>query len=579
MKNVIIIGGMAAGCKTAARLSRLCPDYQITLIEKSPFISFSSCGLPLYASGEINDLSELNKTPYGAVRDKKYFSEVKGVKVLTETEVNEINADKKELTCRSIQNGDVFKLNYDCLVIATGSETIKPGFPFPASPLVSSFHSPADVKYFRQSAQKGEIEKAVIIGGGFIGCEMLEALSSLWGIETVLIESKASLLSSVLDSEISGYVENEIPAGKIQVMLSTTVKKIEINSIGVPVVYLDNGKEIITDFVFYCLGVKPDADLAKASGAACGMYGGILVDEQMRTSLPDVWAAGDCVEIKNLVTGRYDYFSFGSLSNRMGRVAADSIAGLSYGGNNISFNGSAGSISLKLFDNIICAAGLTEAKAGRLGYETGSVIGCWYDRPDYYPEAKNIFGKLVYEKRTLKLLGLQLSGEGEVTRYADVFSELLSQNKNVEDLMNLEHGYTPAHSSPLSPLNYLGYMAVNQETDGVKNCSPAMLSSFNGSLIDVREPVEAEAAAVDLPALNSGGRIIHVPLSQLRLRLNEFEADKPAMCVCERGTRAYEAARLLMNNGFKNVSYLGGGLLLYNKINKFSGFMEKSYER
>ena len=312
MYNVIIIGGMAAGCKAAARLNRLCPNYQITIIEKSSFVSFSSCGLPLYVSGEINDLSDLNKTSYGILRDKKYFREVKGVRVLIKTEAEEID------------------------------------------------------------------------------------------------------------------IEN---------------------------------------------------------------------------------------------------------------------------------------------------------KAKKLGYNTGSVIGCWYDRPDYLPESKNLLGKLVYEKPGLKLLGLQLVGEGEVTRYIDVFSELLSHNGKIEDLLNVEHSYTPAHSSPISPLNYLGYMAINQEKDGVKNYNPFLLSSFNGIFIDVREPSEIESTKFSFHADRFPGKSIQIPLSELRLKLNDFDLDEPIMCVCEKGTRAYEAARIFINYGYKNISYLGGGYLLCNKIYKFSNYLETSYEQ
>jgi len=576
--NVIVIGGMAAGCKAAARLSRLSVNYQITLIEKSPFVSFSSCGLPLFAAGEVNDLFDLDKTSYGIVRDEKFFHDVKNVNILLETEAEEINVENHKVKCKNINKNEKFELPYDYLILATGAEAVKPSFPYPSSPLVSSFHSPKDSKYFRQVAQKGEIENAIIIGGGFIGCEMLEAMSSLWGIKTTLIEKEKSLLSAILDPEISSFVESSIPSDKIQLLLSTSVKKIECKENGMPIIFLNDGQEIVSDYVFYCLGVKPNTKLAEKSNVRIGPTGGILVDEQMKTNVPNVWAAGDCVEIKNLVTDKPDYYSFGSLSNRMGRVAADSIAAVSSQRVSTSskeggsiFKGAVGTVSLKLFDNIICAAGLSETRAQKLGYQTGSVIGGWYDRPDYYPEVKNLFGKLVYEKPGLKLLGLQLVGEGEVTRYVDVFSELLSQNKKVDDLLNIEHGYTPAHSSPISPLNYLGYMAINQEKDGIKNYSPLMLSSFNGTYIDVRE--SSEVSSFPFP-FNS----ISIPLGDIRLRIGDFDIDQPIMFVCEKGARAYEAARMFVNYGYKNVAYLGGGNLFYNRSRKFSEHLEVTNE-
>ncbi len=558
MYNIVIIGGMAAGCKAAARLSRLSSDYRITIIEKGPFISFSSCGLPLYASGEIDGISDLSKTSYGIARDEKYFGEVKGVRVLTETEAREIDAERREVRCNGHDCDETIVLPYDSLIFATGSEAVKPNFPCASSPAISSFHSPSDAENFRKAAQEGKVRKAVVIGGGFVGCEMIEALSSLWGIETVLVEKEESLLPGSLDEEIATYLESCIKPDKVKLLLSTAVDKIETDENGSPVVVLENGQRILSDYAFYCLGVKPNAELARKSGIRPGIHGGILVDDQMRTNVRNIWAAGDCAEIKDLVTGTSNCLSFGSLSNRMGRVAADSIAG-----RNALFKGAVATVSLKLFENIVCVAGLTEKKARKFGFETGSVIGCWSDRPDYHPEAKLLLGKLVYEKPGLRLLGLQLVGEGEVTRYIDVFSELLTQRKSVETLLDVEHGYTPAHSSPISPLNHLGAMACNQEMDGVRNLSPLQVTSFEGTIVDVRESSEAESHPFP-------GKFIQISLSDLRTRLNDFAPDEPFLFVCEKGPRAYEAARVFLNRGHKNVSYLGGGNLLYTAVNRFA---------
>ena len=523
MFNVIIIGGMAAGCKAAARLSRLSSDYHITIIERNSLISVGNCGLPLYASGEIDDLYDLAKTSYGVIRDANYFRDVKGVNVLTNTEVLEINTEKCEVTFKTKDTDNTSALRYNALIIATGSKAVEPNFNFPQSPAISSFHSTVDANDFREAAQKGKIKKAVIIGGGFIGCELTEALRSLWGIETILIEKENSLLSNFLDPEISRVIENQIEKNGVQILLSSEVEKIETDEKKLPVTSLTNGNKIESDYLFYNLGVKPNADLAKKAGIKIGNLGGIIVDEQMRTNVPNIWAAGDCVETNNLITGKPDYFPLGSLSNRMGRVAANSIAG-----KDDSFYGAAGTVSVKVFDMVVSATGLTEKKAKGHGYNIGSVLGCWTDRPDYHPEAKDIFGKLVYEKESLKLLGIQLVGEGEVNRYVDVVSELLANNKTVYDLLNLEHGYMPAHSSPISPLNYLGYMVINQEEDGVLNVNPENLPSFDGLFIDLREDVEVDTSAFFHNA-------IHIPLAELRKKLDEFDINQPIMFICEKG--------------------------------------------
>jgi NADPH-dependent 2,4-dienoyl-CoA reductase/sulfur reductase-like enzyme/rhodanese-related sulfurtransferase len=556
MIKVIIIGGMAAGCKAAARLIRLSSDYQITIIERKPVISFGICGLPFYASGEIDNIDDLAKTAYGTVRDAEYFREVKGIDVLTKTEAELIDTGKNQVVCRDLTNKDSFELQYDKLIIATGSKAIEPTFPYPKSERISSFHSPLDAKKFRETAQKGQVGKAVIIGGGFIGCELTEALSTLWGIETILIEKEKSLLSNFLDPDISELVENRIEKNDVQILSSTIVDKIELNEQELPIAYLYDGRKIECDYVFYNLGVQPETTIAKNAGIKIGEFGGIIVDEKMRTSIPNIWAAGDCVEIKNLVTNKQDYFALGSLSNRMGRISADSIAG-----NDVAFKGAAGAVSLKIFGLITSATGITENKAKEFGYNVGSVIGCWSDRPDYYPGAKNLFGKLVFEKQSLKLLGVQLAGEGNVNRYVDVFSELLSNNKTVYDLLDVEHGYTPPHSSPISPLNYFGHMVINQEIDGVNNFNYSRLFSFDGIYIDVREESEIESS----PFMS---KVLNIPMSKFRSKLSELDPEQPKLILCEKGPRAYEAARLLVNMGHKNISYLGGGMIFLNEVSK-----------
>jgi rhodanese-related sulfurtransferase len=323
---------------------------------------------------------------------------------------------------------------------------------------------------------------------------------------------------------------------------------------GLPVVALENGEEISCDYVLYNLGAKPNTSLAVKTGVKLGSHGGILVDERMRTNVPNIWAAGDCVEIKNIVTGKTECCAMGSLSNRMAREAADSI-----NGKNISFKGTVGSVSIKLFDLIVCKTGLTELKARKFEYDVESVLGCWSDRPEYHPEAKNIFAKIIYEKQTLKLLGLQLAGEGEVTRYIDTFANLLANYETAYQLINLEHAYTPAHSSPVSPLNYLGYIILNREKEGLKDVKPGEVVDFDGNILDVREEFEVTEESNLKKARN-------IPLSKLRSSIDEIELDKPVLCFCTKGPRSYEAARYLKNHGHNSAGYLSGGLHFYNEL-------------
>jgi NADPH-dependent 2,4-dienoyl-CoA reductase/sulfur reductase-like enzyme/rhodanese-related sulfurtransferase len=552
--NVIIIGGMAAGCKAAARLRRLSPDYKIFIIEQKPFLSFCNCGLPLYASGEVDDLYNLEKTPYGVIRNEKYFEEVKGIKIFLNTRAKEINKKEKEIVCYNSSNNETFALCYDKLLIATGSEPLTPQFPFPSSPLISSAYSLVDFEYFRKAAQKGEIEKAVIIGGGPEGCAMIEALNSLWGINVTLIETDKSLLKELIDFEISCYFQNSLPPDKVNFILEKTVTNIELDDNNKPVVSLDDGQKIETDYVFYCLGAVPNTKLAEISGLKIGEAGGIFVDSQMRTSHPNIWAAGDCVEIKNLTTNKKGYAFVGHLANKLGRIAADSM-----GGRESKFNGFTDAYSLTVFNNKIFAAGLTEKIAMDSGFGVATVIGSFPDRAEYDSEVKTLVAKLVYEKPSMKLLGLQIAGEGEGKSFIDVFLVLLSQEKTIYDLIQVGQSCDTSHSLPLSLLNSIGFMAVNQEEDGIKNISPFQASSFRGTFIDLRERNE-----VDLTPFPENST--HIPLAELNKKIKDFNLDQHLMFVCGKGPRGYEAARLFKNRGFKNVSYLGAGSFLYTKI-------------
>jgi len=554
MHKVIIIGGMAAGCKAAARLSRFSSDFDITIIERRSVISVANCGLNLFAAGDIDNIDELLKTGYGAIRDDKYFKDVKGVTVLLNTEVSTIDVNNCKVDCKNTKNKKTTSLPYDSLLIAIGTKSIEPKFPFPKSSKISSFHSTLDAKKFREAAQLGQVGKAVIIGGGFIGCELIEVLNSLWGIETTLIEKEDHLLSKFLDSEVSKLVVNRIKEYDVKLLLGEEVCKIELNDEGEVTVHLVSGDIIKSDYVFYNLGVKPEVTIAEKAGIEIGECGGIRVDHEMKTNIANIWAAGDCVETKNLVTDKFDLYSLGSLSNRMGRVAANSIAS-----EEAYFDGIVGATSLKLFDMIFSSVGLIEKRATQFKFDVGTVYGCWSDRPDFHPCVKNLYGKLVYEKKTLKLLGIQLIGKGEVNRYLDVFSELLKQKKSAIDLLNIEHGYTPAHSSPLSPLYYLGCMVINQEENKVKNHNPNFLDRFTGLFIDIREQEEVDTYPFEYDA-------VHIPIDKFRSRIDEIDITKPLMIICQKGQRAYEVGKILVNMGAVDVSYLGGGVLLHNEM-------------
>lgn len=554
MKKVVIVGGMAAGCKTAARLRRLDFDAEITIVEKLPFVSFGACGMPFYAGGEVENFDELMSTPWGTVRSPEYFKNVMNVNVLTETVCSKLYPEHNFIEI-STKDGRKKILNYDYLVLATGSKPIIPKFPYAESEKISFFHSPLEAKKFRTLAERGQIGKVVIIGGGFIGCELAEAVSSLWGIDTVLIEKENALLTKCFDVEISNLLLSILQENGINVLLNTKVEKIEVSE-DVPVVFTDKGV-FHSDYVFVALGVEPNTRLAQISGISIGNLGGIIVDKYLRTNFENVFAAGDCIETINLVTGKNDVFAFGSLANRQGRVVADNISGL-----HSEFPGAVGAISIKVFDTFFANVGINSFTCQENNIDYGFAIGTFYDRAHYHPEAKTLFAKLLYRKADGKLLGLQLCGKGEVTRYIDTFSVLLSKGCDYKSLLNFEHSYTPPHSSPINPLNHLGSIIELQERFSFVPISPLNLPyvAKDCTIIDLRKDVEVREIPFNFDA-------IRIDFDNLLEEFKKLDGLDNILCVCQKGPRSLQAAIFLKQLGKRNVSYLAGGVqLLYAKF-------------
>ncbi len=546
-KNVIIIGGQAAGCKTAAHLARLLPRCRITIIEKEKIISFGTCGLPYYVSGDIDDVLDLAKTPWGVVRDARYFQNAKGVKVLTSTEVTTININRKTVKCRNLEDGKIFDLPFNAVVIATGSNAAKPPFQYPDSPRIGNLHNPEDGRKFRRLAQTGKITATAILGGGFIGVELAEAMVSLWGIDTTIIEKENRLLPKMLDDTIAKQVFSVLQKNNISVNLNRTVIKIETLNDSTVKILLNNGTVHEVDYVFTCFGVSPENSLAESLGIKLGAQGGILVDDQMRSSFPGIWAVGDCVEVKNLITGKYDCFPLGSLANRQGRAAAGSLAKRS-----TRFPGAVGTASVKIFDFVIASSGLTSSTAKESNIKNRTIWATFLDRPDYSPGNENIFITMTYQPETLQIFGIQAAGYGEVTRYVDVISGLLPKKIFAQDLLELEHAYTPSHASPVSPLNQLGAMILAREQDGIESVVPKLVKISENILLDVRSEDEQETSPLTKQA-------VLIPQDQLRSRIGELDLTKPIHVVCSRGPRSYEAVRYLKNRGATDVKYVGGG--------------------
>jgi NADPH-dependent 2,4-dienoyl-CoA reductase/sulfur reductase-like enzyme/rhodanese-related sulfurtransferase len=554
--DFVIVGGVACGPKTAAVLARRLPNAKITLFEKGKYISYATCGLPYFASGDIDDFSQLNKTSYGINRDAGFFQCSKGFDVITNAEVVKIDRRQKSVTVRMAKDGQEFKHGYDKLVLATGGVSKKPPFPVAESPLIKPFIRPDDALHFRSMAQQGKIGQAVIIGGGMIGCELAEAMRGLWGIEATLIEKENQLLPYALDSEMAAIAQREMQRNGVNIMTGSGAARIDIDNDGKPIVQLESGEQLSSDIVFLCLGISPEVSLAKECGLAIGKTGAIEVDSFMRTSDPDIYAGGDCVESVHQIKKRKIYLPMGSIANRHGRVIAENLAG-----NPTEFPGVLGAFLLKVFDINVGSVGLSEEAAKDSSLEPKNIWGTFADKPDYYPESKVMTVKMTYQRRNdkLALLGIQAAGKGDVSRIVDVFSVFLQRESAVKDLFDYEHGYAPPYSEALDPLHHLAGMAMAQGK-GLKILGPNVESISADNIpiwLDVREIEEVESEKWPLP---KSGELINIPLGDLINSLGKLDRTKEVIVICRRGPRAYQASIILKKAGFEKVSIVGGGV-------------------
>jgi len=553
--DFVIIGGVAAGPKTAAVLARRLPEAKITIFQKEEHISYGVCGLPLFASGDINSFDELAKTSYGLIRTPEFFKNSKGVNVITSHEVISIDRDARTITVKNLKNDETFEHGYDKLVIATGARPVSPKYPMADCPNIRHFTRPDDAIYFRQMAQQGKVGSAVIIGGGFIGCELAEAAASLWGIEVTLIEKENQLLPYVLDPEMAMIVRKEMIKQDVTVLTGCEVENIDINSDGNPVVNIKGQDSITTDYVFICQGVRAEISLAKSCGLKIGRTGAISVNRQMQTSDVNIFAGGDCVESNHRINNEPIYIREGSLANRHGWVIAENLAG-----NKAEFPGVVGSFFIKVFDLNVGSVGLSEKAANKSGMKSRAIWGSFADKPDYHPEKKTFTLKMVYSDNDYRLLGLQAIGQGEICRRIDVFSSFLQNKATVKNLLDFEQGYAPPYSDAIDPLFHMATMAIAQ-SKGINFINPGTdFKSLNDELLwlDVRETEEAESEPWPLADKNN---YISIPSNELINRLNEIERDKKIMIICKRGPRAYQTSLILKHAGFKDVNIIAGGVM------------------
>lgn len=539
--NVLVIGGVAAGTKTAAKLKRENRDFNVTLITKGENISYAGCGLPYYVGGVIEDKSDL------IVNTPKSFSDLTQVEVKTSVEALEIDRDKKIVKAFDIQNKKEIIFNYDKLVIATGADPIKP--PIEGIDLEGVFYmrTPDDAIAVREVVETNNVKRAVVVGGGFIGLEVAENLHEM-GVKTTLVEAMDHIMPG-FDDEVSSYVENELIENGIMVLTGERLTSIEGDE-KVSKVRTDK-RAMKADMIVMSVGIRANSNIAETCGLELESNKTIKVNEYMQTNDEDIYAVGDCVTVKNILSGKPVWSPMGSSANKEGRCLAKTLAG-----KKTEFNGVLGTGIVKLLNLNAARTGLTEKEALNLGYNVESVLVPIDDKAHYYPGSKMIIIKLISDKDNKKVLGAQVFGEGNVDKHIDVISTAITFNATINDLQNLDLAYAPPFSTAIHPVGHAANVLLNKIDGDVKTIryEEFLENQESYKLADVNKTPQLEG-------------ITYIDLTQLNGKLDGFELDDKILLVCARGKRAYLAYNRMKHFGYKDVQVLEGGLALNKELN------------
>ena len=561
-KNVLIIGAVALGPKAACRLKRLEPDSNIIMVDQSNLISYGGCGIPYFISGDVSDAEQLQETNFHMLRDVKFFQDAKDIDVRINTRALSLDRKQKTVHTKHIISGKEETLSYDKLVLATGS---KPR-PIPISGIdlegvytVTDLHKAIAIK---QEISEGKVGKAVIIGAGFIGLEMAEALVDLWGIETDIVEITNQVLPGIISYNMARMVQCHLEKNEVSVYFNEEVVKIEGKQRVEKVV--TSNRTLDADMVIIAAGIIPNSDLAKSAGLEISPNGGIVVNKRMQTSDPDIFAGGDCVEVSNLITGKPGYYPLGGLANRQGRVIGTNLAG-----GEAEFEGSVGSFVVKLFEISVASAGLSLETAINENFNPVSAFVSQFDRAHFFPGKDLMYLELVVDKGSGQVLGIQglgNKGDGMVGRINAV-AAILKSKPTVSEISNLELPYSPPFSSAMDILNALGNTAENilagknrvidadQFVDWWKN-----REDDSTIYLDCRGWGNAEPFVNKYP-----DHWKSIPQDELRVRFEDVPKDKKLVLICNTGVRSYEAQLILDRVGLKNTYNLQGGVAALKK--------------
>ena len=538
--KVVIIGGVAGGATAAARIRRLDEQAEIVVFERSGFVSYANCGLPYYIGGTIEDESDLTlQTP------ESFWKRFR-VRMKVHHEVTEIHPEEKTVTVKDLDSGTVFTEAYDKLLLSPGAKPIKPGLDGIESSRIFTRRTGEDTLKIKNYLPTYHPKSAVGVGGGFIGIEVAENLKES-GVDVTLVEASDQLMAP-FDRDMASFIHAQVRKNGVHLMLGHTVEGFADTDQGIAVRLKSSGT-ISADIVVMAIGVTPETALAKAAGLAVGIRGSIVVNNRMETSVPDIYAVGDAVQIKNFVTNTDTLISLAVPANKQGRIAADNICG-----GDSHYTGGQGSSIIKIFDMTAAATGINEKTAKALGIDTDKVILSPMNHAGYYPGGELMTMKVLFEKETYRILGAQIIGFQGVDKRIDVLATAIRARMKAHQLIDLDLAYAPPYSSAKDPVNMAGYIVENIKNGVVKQWYYEDVEKLprDGSvtLLDVRTPAEYARGHVE--------GFVNIPVDELREHIDELEKTKPVYVICQSGLRSYIACRILTGNGFDAYNFAGG---------------------
>lgn len=538
--KVLIIGGVAGGATAAARIRRLDEQAEITVFERSGYISYANCGLPYYIGGVITDPEDLTlQTP------ESFFARFR-INMKVHHEVIAIDPDRKTVRVKNLKSGEEFEEAYDKLILSPGAKPTQPKLPGVGIKKVFTLRTVEDTFRMKEYIAKNQPKSAVLAGGGFIGLELAENLKEL-GMDVTIVQRPKHLMNP-FDADMASFIHSEMRKHGVKLALGHTVEGFEENGDGVDVLLKDE-KPLHADMVVLAIGVTPDTQLAKEAGLELGMKGSIVVNDRMETSAPDIYAAGDAVQVKNYVTGQDALISLAGPANKQGRIIADNICG-----GDSRYRGSQGSSVIKVFDMTAATTGINETTAQKADLDVDTVILSPMSHAGYYPGGKMMTMKVIFEKETYRLLGAQIVGYEGVDKRIDVLATAIHAGMKAPELKELDLAYAPPYSSAKDPVNMAGYMVENIADGILKQWYLKDIESLpmDGSvtLLDVRTAGEYSRGHLD--------GFKNIPVDELRGHLDEIEKDKPVYVICQSGLRSYIATRILVGEGYQAYNFAGG---------------------